>query len=209
MKLNSNNDQTSDIPITSIDLPTSLNVSGFISSDKYMKVKKNKKDKKKSKKKKREQSHFEEDDEEPVVEMIVNRDVGEMPDGAEDSDGVVDVKKDIDDPHTALDIDLDIPEIEKPPPLEEKKHKKKKKEKKKKTEKSKKSKKSDKTHKSDEQLIEIKQGYEEALGICTPSKEIVQAEDLSFKKLAGDKYILLVNKISCFYFYIFYIFNIY
>lgn len=194
MKLNSNNDQTCDIPITSIDLPTSLNVSGFISSDKYIKAKKSKKDKKKSKKKKKGQNNFEEDDE-PVIEMVVNRDIGEMPDGAEDSDGATDVQKDINDPHTALDIDLDVPEIERPPPVEEKKHKKKKKEKEKeKKKKSEKSKKSKKLDKSDQQLIEIKQGYEEALGICTPSKEIVQAEDLSFSKLAMDKYILLVIK---------------
>lgn len=192
MKLNSSNDQTCDVPITSIDLPTSLNVSGFISSDKYIKAKKEKKSKKKSKKKKKEFNNFEEEDEELAIEMIVNRDVGEMPDGAEDSDGAIDVQKDINDPHTALDIDLDVPEIKSPPPVEEKKHKKKKKEKEKKK-KSEKSKKLKKLDKSDQQLIEIKQGYEEALGICTPSKEIVQAEDLSFKKLALDKYILLVN----------------
>lgn len=192
MKLNSNNDQTCDIPITSINLPTSLNVSGFVSSDKYIKAKKSKKDKKKSKKKKKELNNFQEEDEEPVIEMVVNRDIGEMPDGAEDSDGAIDIQKDVNDPHTALDIDLDVPEIERPPPVEEKKHKKKKKEKerKKKSEKSKKTKKLDK---SDQQLIEIKQGYEEALGICTPSKEIVLAEDLSFSKLATDKFILLVN----------------
>jgi len=191
LKLNSSNDQTCDIPITSIDLPTSLNVSGFISSDKYIKAKKDKKDKKKSRKKKKD--HFEEEeDEELAIEMIVNRDVGEMPDGAEDSDGAIDVQKDINDPHTALNIDLDVPEIERPLPVEEKKHKKKKKEKEKKK-KSEKSKKLKKLDKSDQQLIEIKQGYEEALGICTPSKEIVQAEDLSFSKLAMDKYILLVN----------------
>ncbi|VVC32420.1 Clathrin/coatomer adaptor, adaptin-like, N-terminal,Armadillo-type fold,Armadillo-like [Cinara cedri] len=196
LKLNSNNDQICDIPITSIDLPTSLNVSGFISSDKYIKTKKSKKDKKKSKKKKRGQNNFEDEEiVEPIIEMIVNRDIGEMPDGAEDSDGAIDVQKDMNDPHTALDIDLDVPEIERPPPVEEKKHKKKKKEKekKKKTEKSKKLKKIDK---NDQQLIEIKQGYEEALGICTPSKEIVQAEDLSFNKLAMDKFILLEYKID-------------
>lgn len=192
MKLNPNNDQACDIPITSIDLPTPLNVSGFISSDKYIKAKKSKKDKKKLKKKKKEQHSFVED-EDPVIEMVVNRDIGEMPDGAEDSDGVVDIQLDTNDPHSALDIDLDIPEIERPPPVEEKKHKKKKKEKEKKK-KSEKTKKSKKLDKSDKQLIEIKQGYEEALGICTPSKEIFQAEDLSFSKLAIDKYILMVNK---------------
>lgn len=191
LKLNSNNDQTCDIPITSIELPTPLNISGFASSDKYIKAKKSKKEKKKLKKKKKEQNHYEEEYKESVVEMVVNRDVGEMPDGAEDSDGTADLQKDINDPHTALDIDLDIPEIEHPPPVEENLPKKKKKEKKKKSEKSKKSK---KLGKSDKQLIEIKQGYEEALGICTPSKEIVQAEDLSFNKLAMDKYLLLVSK---------------
>uniref|UniRef100_A0A2H8TWK9 AP-3 complex subunit delta-1 n=2 Tax=Melanaphis sacchari TaxID=742174 RepID=A0A2H8TWK9_9HEMI len=196
LKLNSSIDQTCEIPITSIDLPTSLNVSGFVSSDKYIKAKKEKKDKKKSKKKKKGINHFEEEDEEIAIEMVVNRDIGEMPDGAEDSDGAIDVQKDINDPHTALDIDLDIPEIERPPPLvEEKKHKKKKKEKEKKK-KSEKSKKLRKLDKSDQQLIEIKQGYEEALGICTPSKEVVQAEDLSFIKLAMDKYILLEYKID-------------
>lgn len=193
MKLNSNNDQICDIPITSIDLPTSLNVSGFTSSDKYIKTNKSKKNKKKLKKKKKEKIGFEEEDDKPVTEMVVNRDIGEMPDGAVDSDGAVDVQKDINDPHTALDIDLDVPEIKHPPPIEEKKHKKKKKEKKKKSEKSKKSKKLDN---SDKQLIEIKQGYEEALGICTPSKEIVQTEDLSFNKLAMDKYLLMVNLYS-------------
>jgi len=69
--------------------------------------------------------------------MVVNRDVGEMPDGAEDSDGVIDVQKDINDPHTALDIDLDVPDIEYPPHIEEKKHKKRKKRKKKKKKKEK------------------------------------------------------------------------
>lgn len=166
-----------------------------------MKAKKSKKDKKKSKKKKKDQNNLEEDDE-PIIEMVVNRDIGEMPDGAEDSDGVADLQKDINDPHTALDIDLDVPEIEllQPPSLsnEEKKHKKKKKEKKERKDKEKKkrnekSKKSKKLEKNDEQLIEIKQGYEEALGICTPSKEIVQAEDLSFNKLAMDKFVLLVS----------------
>lgn len=208
MKLNSSNDQTFDIPITSIDLPTSLNVSGFISSDKYIKAKKSKKDKKKSKKKKKESNNFEEEDE-PIIEMIVNRDIGEMPDGAEDSDGAVDVLKDINDPHSALDINLDAPEIEHPPVVEEKKekHKKKKKEKEKKK-KSQKSKKSKKSDKSDQQLIEIKQGYEEALGICTPSKEIVQAEDLSFSKLAMDKYILLVYKQFNLYFLVYFNYNI-
>lgn len=191
MKLNTNNDQTCDIPITSIDLPTPLNISGFVSSDKYIKTKKSKKDKKKLKKKNKEQKDFEEEYEKPVIEMVVNRDIGEMPDGAEDSDGTTDLQKDINDPHAALDIDLDVPEIEHPSPVVEKKPKKKKKEKKKKSEKSKKSKKLDK---NDKQLIEIKQGYEEALGICTPSKEIVQAEDLSFSKLAMDKYLLLVSK---------------
>lgn len=187
MKLNSNNDQICDIPITSIDLPTSLNVSGFISSDKYIKPKKSKKNKKKESKKKKGQNIADED-EEPIIEMVVNRDIGEMPDGAEDSDGALDIQKDINDPHTALDIDLEVPEIERPLPVEEKKHKKKKK---KKSEKSKKSKKLDKC---DQQLIEIKQGYEEALGICTPSKEVVQVDDLPFRKLAMDKYILMVNK---------------
>lgn len=193
--MNSNNEQTCDIPITSIDLPTSLNVSGFISSDRYIKAKKSKKDKKKERKKKKGQHMVEEEDEEPIIEMIVNRDIGEMPDGAEDSDGALDVQKDINDPHTALDIDLEVTEIERPQPIVEKKQKKKKKEKEKeKKKKSEKSKKSKKLNKCDQQLIEIKQGYEEALGICTPSKEIVQAENLSFKKLAMDKYILLVNK---------------
>lgn len=194
MKLNSNNDQICDIPITSIDLPKSLNVSGFISSDKYIKSKKSKKDKKKESKKKKGQNIAEED-EDPIIEMVVNRDIGEMPDGAEDSDGTLDIKKDINDPHTALDIDLEVPEIERPLPVEEKKHKKKKKEKEKeKKKKGEKSKKSKKLDKSDQQLIDIKQGYEEALGICTPSKEVIQPEDLSFRKLAMDKYILMVNK---------------
>ncbi|XP_050546578.1 AP-3 complex subunit delta-1 [Daktulosphaira vitifoliae] len=192
LKLNLCNDNTCDIPIATINLPTPLNISGFVSSDKFLKAKKSKKDKKKSKKKRKEL--VEEENEVSEIEMVVNRDIGEMPEGVEDSDGENDIVKDVSDPHTALDIDLEVPLIIDDPPIpEEKKNKKKKKEKKKKIEKSKKSKKG---IKQDEQLIEIKQGYEEALGICTPSKEIVQAEDLSFNKLAVDKYLLLEYKID-------------
>lgn len=38
---------------------------------------------------------------------VVNTDIGEMPDGASLSDGQDDDKNALDDPHRALDIDLD------------------------------------------------------------------------------------------------------
>lgn len=34
----------------------------------------------------------------------------------------------------------------------------------------------------------------ETLKMCTPSKDIVQAEELAFRKLAKDKYLIIVSK---------------
>jgi hypothetical protein len=73
------------------------------------KSKKNK-TKKKTKKKKRRRGSTDEEDEENEEEcstVIVNRGRGEMPEGAEDSGGESDGHRDANDPHAALDIDLE------------------------------------------------------------------------------------------------------
>lgn len=83
---------------------------GLASSDKYLTQKSRKnKVKLKTKKKKRRKtiSEEEENDEEEQIDVIVNRGRGEMPEGAEDSGGETDERRDVDDPHAALDIDLE------------------------------------------------------------------------------------------------------
>lgn len=49
----------------------------------------------------------EENNEEESNYVIVNRGRGEMPEGAEDSGGETDEHRDTNDPHAALDIDLE------------------------------------------------------------------------------------------------------
>lgn len=84
---------------------------GLASSDKYLTTQKSKKNKLKvkTKKKKRRKalSEEEENEEEEQADVIVNRGRGEMPEGAEDSGGETDERRDVDDPHAALNIDLE------------------------------------------------------------------------------------------------------
>lgn len=183
MRQNPNNDKIVGILVSPTKLMP-LNKSGFAFFDKYLKDKKSYIDKKKSKKKNKEQNHFEEEYEKPVIEMVGNRDIKKMPNGREDSNVKANVQEGV------YNINLDIPEIEYPLTVEKRKLKKKKNEMKIQKVKLKKSKKIDK---NDQQLIEIKQEYKEALGICTTPKEIIQAEDSPFCKLLMDKYLLLVS----------------
>lgn len=85
-------------------------VVGLASSDKYFtqKSKKNKLKKKKKKKRRKDSTDEEEDENEAQHStVVVNRGRGEMPEGAEDSGGESDEHRDANDPHAALDIDLD------------------------------------------------------------------------------------------------------
>lgn len=89
-----------------------LNFLGLASSDKYFtqKTKKSNVKKKTKKKKKRRKGSTEEEEEDNEVEystVMVNRGRGEMPEGAEDSGGESDEHRDVNDPHAALDIDLE------------------------------------------------------------------------------------------------------
>lgn len=162
------------IPISELDIPIQLvTTSSHKRSDKYLTS--DKKKKKKKKKAKKEESSS--DEAEPIVgfTLMVNKNM-ELPEGATLSD-TESVQDNLDDPHRALDIDLEtVTAVH-----VDKKKPKKKKEKKKVSEKhhashevenlletgSKKTKKAKKDKK--EKLK--KPGYEEAVGISTPSKE--------------------------------------
>lgn len=100
-------------PIAKLDLSVALQVPSFASSDKYLhetrkkKVKTEKKSKKsKSKKKKNKKSSEEDEEEEPGTVHVVNTAI-EMPEGATLSDGEESTLPE-NDPHRALDIDLDM-----------------------------------------------------------------------------------------------------
>lgn len=82
---------------------------GLASSDKYLKQRPDKSKVKTKKKKKRKKDKSDEEmEEEEVADVIVNRGRGEMPEGAEDSDGgETDEHPDVNDPHAALNIDLE------------------------------------------------------------------------------------------------------
>jgi len=102
-------------PVAELDLKVPLQIVGLASSDKYLRESKEKsgrdkkkdKSKKKNKKKhkKKEESDEEEDEEEPI-QHVVNT-VIEMPEGATMSDNE-ESALDANDPHRALDIDLDM-----------------------------------------------------------------------------------------------------
>ncbi|KAL0277639.1 UNVERIFIED_CONTAM: hypothetical protein PYX00_004861 [Menopon gallinae] len=104
-----------DIPIHNIDLQVPLKIPGLASSDKYLEVKKGGKERKVSKKKKStkksskkaEKSSSEDENAAPLV--IVNTDIGEMPEGASLSDVENEVEDMSNDPHRALNINLDEP----------------------------------------------------------------------------------------------------
>ncbi|XP_064462868.1 AP-3 complex subunit delta-1-like isoform X1 [Ornithodoros turicata] len=123
-----------DIPVAHIDLSVPLHIPGLVSSDKYLnssrgtffdsdKDRESKDDKRRRKKKR---SHRKKaalptpsDSEEDVGAAedgthLVNRTLGEMPEGAHLSDDDGDSRS-ADDPHRALDIDLDEPENIPPP----------------------------------------------------------------------------------------------
>ncbi|XP_063231721.1 AP-3 complex subunit delta-1 isoform X2 [Bacillus rossius redtenbacheri] len=109
-------DDYADIPVAEIDLPVALKIPGLASSDKYYNSESNKKHKKVKKKKRGKKGKVassEEDEEEmePSVDMatVVNTDIGEMPEGAQPSEGEDDDLRSVDDPHKALDINLDEP----------------------------------------------------------------------------------------------------
>ncbi|XP_037938208.1 AP-3 complex subunit delta [Teleopsis dalmanni] len=115
-------DNIDDIPITELSLDIPLLIGATKRSDKYIvqdksstKEKKKHKKSKKSKKSKNKVSYSSSDsDEEPKPLHIVNTTL-DMPEGvalsdSEDKDG----KFDLDDPHRALNIELDIPDFEEP-----------------------------------------------------------------------------------------------
>lgn len=213
-----------DIPVAPIDLPVPLKIPGLANTKMYdIYHKKTPKKIKKKKKKGKDIINMEGDwssngeDMEEIQAVEVNRGKGEMPEGAQDSDGADTDNRDQDDPHRALDINLDEPlrDEERLPVLEhrpappaaikmkrsnkkevpiadlfssdyqevpsEVSHKSKKKKTKKSNEKEDKPKKQkhssskgkkEKKHKSVDELVKLKDGYEEAVGISTPSKEM-------------------------------------
>ncbi|XP_042237387.1 AP-3 complex subunit delta-1-like isoform X2 [Homarus americanus] len=111
---NHNSIQIDEIPVAAIDLNVSLKIPGMTSLDKYQLVdgwqdgskKRHKKQKKRSKRKGPLTSSS---DEEIRQAHVVNTDVGEMPEGAHFSDDNEVDDRPEDDPHRALDIDLDEP----------------------------------------------------------------------------------------------------
>lgn len=92
--------------IKTIELNIPLKISSLVNSDQYMD---NKKKEKKAKKKKKKKKNASSSEDEPPVNMEVNTNIGEMPEGAELSDNEQDNGLSETDPHRALDIDLDMP----------------------------------------------------------------------------------------------------
>lgn len=215
-------DNVENIPVSELNLNVSLKVLGQKRSDKYLNLKKEKSSKKKNKKKKRHhKSESSSDDNIEASIVEVKREL-ELPEGATLSDSDSD-HNNLDDPHRALDIDLDLPPLTDVLSKKEtnifsndKKERKEKKKSKKKDEKEK-----DKSHKGksdkkkkdkienllklDKDPEEVKldsgpkkikkgkkkskdrekegkkskkssSGYEEALGISTPTKENYQQQ---------------------------------
>ncbi|XP_044014482.1 AP-3 complex subunit delta-1 isoform X2 [Aphidius gifuensis] len=108
---NKNNDYDS-IPIAELNIPVSLKVDHLYSKKNLLKTSKRKK--KKSSKKNKNQSSSDdddgdEDDDDKYPTHFVNTEIGELPPGAELSDNDDGNFGDINDPHRALNIDLDIP----------------------------------------------------------------------------------------------------
>uniref|UniRef100_A0A1B0FQ33 AP-3 complex subunit delta n=1 Tax=Glossina morsitans morsitans TaxID=37546 RepID=A0A1B0FQ33_GLOMM len=116
-------DNLDDIPITELSLDIPLKVGATKRSDQYLmqekanaKEKKKHKKSKKSKKSKTKTNHNSstESEEEPTSLHVVNTTL-DMPEGVALSDGEEKDKQfDPDDPHRALDIELDIPDLELP-----------------------------------------------------------------------------------------------
>ncbi|XP_006618193.1 AP-3 complex subunit delta-1 [Apis dorsata] len=90
------------IPVAELDIPISLKI-----TNNHKRYKIHDKKKKKSKKNKKPASEEEHDDIYPI--QIVNTGIGELPPGAELSDSDDYDQVDINDPHRALNINLDLP----------------------------------------------------------------------------------------------------
>ncbi|XP_034947405.1 AP-3 complex subunit delta-1 [Chelonus insularis] len=125
--INNKTDDFDHIPIAELDLPVSLKINSYTNSklldfsmDQKQKRRKNEKKKKKSRKNKDHSSSDEGQDEERYPTHYINTGIGELPPGAELSDNEDTNLTDINDPHRALNIDLDIPlrEDERLPVLE-------------------------------------------------------------------------------------------
>ncbi|XP_030747529.1 AP-3 complex subunit delta-1 [Sitophilus oryzae] len=103
-------DNVENIPVSELNLNVSLKVLGQKRSDKYLNLKKEKSSKKKNKKKKRHhKSESSSDDNIEASIVEVKREL-ELPEGATLSDSDSD-HNNLDDPHRALDIDLDLPPL--------------------------------------------------------------------------------------------------
>ncbi|XP_068968798.1 AP-3 complex subunit delta-1 [Bombus flavifrons] len=90
------------IPVTELDIPVSLKI-----TNNHKRYKVHGKKKKKTKKSKKPTSEDEQDDIYPI--QVVNTGIGELPPGAELSDSDDYDHVDVNDPHRALNIDLDLP----------------------------------------------------------------------------------------------------
>lgn len=98
------------IPVAEIDLSVPLKVVGQKRSDKYLNMQGEKtKIKKKTKKKKHKTVSSSDDDNDADIgpSLIVNQ-TFELPEGAKMSDDSDTGQMNVDDPHRALDIDLDL-----------------------------------------------------------------------------------------------------
>lgn len=190
------NDSVENIPVAELNLNLPpLKVLSQKRSDKYLNLQKEKKPKKKSKKKKKHKSESSSDenaDAEPSVEV---KQVLELPEGATLSDSDSDHHR-LDDPHRALDIDLELPPLgdvlskkERIEPDKEKSNKKEKKKSKKKSSENwimvdkDKDKKSDKHHKSGKRK---KEKVENLLKLDKENEEERKPET-KMKKVKKDK----------------------
>ncbi|XP_046474561.1 AP-3 complex subunit delta-1 isoform X1 [Neodiprion pinetum] len=126
---NNNEDDFESIPVAELNIPVALEVPGLANSNKYLNIsfgeddgdKRHKRRGKKKSSKKNKRSNSSEDEHETVhPTQLVNTGIGELPPGAELSDGDDYDIGDMNDPHRALDIDLDMPlrEDERLPVLE-------------------------------------------------------------------------------------------
>ncbi|GJQ85943.1 g [Trypoxylus dichotomus] len=98
------------IPVKELDLNVPLKVAGQKRSDKYLNLDRDKKSKKKGKKSKKRskiESSSDENEQEIAANLVINRNL-ELPEGATLSDSESS-HGNLDDPHRALDIDLELP----------------------------------------------------------------------------------------------------
>ncbi|XP_012260262.2 AP-3 complex subunit delta-1 [Athalia rosae] len=111
-------DEYQTIPIVELNIPVSLEIPGLANSKKHFNLhvqedNSDKRQKRRSKKKlskKNKRSNSSEDEHESAYPtQLVNTGVGELPPGAELSDGDDYDAADMNDPHRALDMDLDMP----------------------------------------------------------------------------------------------------